>query len=532
MKNTILLLIVPMILALAEAASAQTAGSASGALSLVNVGIYPQPVYSGSNATITFQLYNSYSQNLNNVNLQLVSQSPLINVSPTYTFLINAIGTGLYGGIGYNSFHYTFHIPSATPSGVYTIDVVASYETSQTQGMTSINVPAQSVMPITFYVYGRPHISLTATPASIMPGQEFNIQISAVNGGSGGVENANVTLSNTSAFKVVGPSIFNLGNIPAGGMSGFSAMLYPEQNIKNGTYAISATVSYTDQFGKISKINQTLYLNVLVQKPDITVSMVNAMPQALYPGSNQTLQISIQNTGNGLAKNVSINFYNTSALNIGSVSSFYIGQLPPGASQIAQLYISANRNLNKTLSYLPGSVSYEDANYENRTIKLISLPISLEGIASFNVTSVNGTLMPGATYVPVTFHLVNIGNENAQQVSFSLQAVYPITPVTPNAYVASIAPGQGANVTFYVDIDTQASSGEYPVTIYETWRQPNGGLNQQFSASENFFAVVGSTKANYSAEAWGSAAVIAIIIIVALAAKGRNRKKRKGGEKA
>ncbi|MEM0149711.1 MAG: CARDB domain-containing protein [Candidatus Micrarchaeaceae archaeon] len=528
MKMKSMIWIIPVLVALApQMAIAQVTGSASGALSLVNVGIYPQPVMSGSNATVTFQLYNSYSGNLNNVNLQLTAQSPLINVSPAYTFLINAIGTGLYGGIGYNSFKYTFHVPSTTPSGEYTIDVVASYETSQSEGTTSINVPAQSIMPISFYVYGVPNIGLSASPAQIIPGQDFVLQVGAENGGSGLAQNVNVTLHSSSAFAVVGPMSFNLGNMPASGIGQFSAMLQPSQNITSGTYPVNTTISYTNQFGAVVEKNESIMLNVLVEKPNIIATVMSAMPQNLYAGSNQTLQILVENTGNGLARNVSVDFYNTSALNLGSVSSFYMSQLPAGSSQTVQLYISANKGLNKSSYSLPAAIKYESSNYQNGTTKLIYIPVSLQGTAAFNITAEYGTLLPGATYVPVTFHIVNTGNEEAQQISFSLQTVYPITPVTPNVYISSIAPGQGINATFYVSIDSQSRSGSYPVTIYEQWRQPNGNTNQEFSASQNYFASVVQSSGNYSD---AIAEVVVIVVIVALFAYYASRKARARGK--
>ncbi|MEM3827508.1 MAG: hypothetical protein QXR58_02825, partial [Candidatus Micrarchaeaceae archaeon] len=101
----------------AQAVSTQ----ADGALSITNLQITPQPVVAGSNITVEFQLFNSYSNQLQNVNIYLESQSPLINVSPSQSFLVSAMGTGLYGGSGYDIFSYKFHIPSSLPAGEYTI---------------------------------------------------------------------------------------------------------------------------------------------------------------------------------------------------------------------------------------------------------------------------------------------------------------------------------------------------------------------------------------------------------------------------
>ncbi|MGC8669546.1 MAG: COG1361 S-layer family protein [Candidatus Micrarchaeia archaeon] len=518
----ILLAITLLISIVIQISGAQAvANAADGALSLVNVGIYPQPVVSGSNINITFQLYNSYSGNLKNVNLQLVSQNQLINVSPAYTYLINVIGTGLYGGIGYNRFVYTFHIPSTLPSGEYTIDVLATYETTQTEGTSSIDVPAQSEMPISFYVYGPANIDLSASPVEITPGQNFNLNVVATNGGSGPAQNISIAVNSTGFFRVIGPSKFNIGNLPASGENQFAVMLLPSQNISGGTYKINMTVSYTNQFGAIITRNESILLNVAIEKPNVVAVVSSAYPQMLYAGGNQTLQFEIENTGEGLAKNVTVSFYNTSDLSLGSISSFFISQLPPGASVPEQLYVSANRNLNGSIYYLPIKISYESSNYKNATAILKYIPLQLQNIADFNITSEEGILNPGASYAPLTFHIKNIGNEDAQQVSFSLQTVYPITPITPNVYINNIAPGQEVNATFYVSIDTQAKSGAYPVAIYEQWRQSNGGLTQEFSASENYFASVSSNAGSEYNSLANS--IIVIIVIAAMVFYGYKR---------
>ena len=100
-------------------ASASTLSPADGALSLSDIGISGQPIIAGSNITITFQLFNSYSQELTNVNLYLNAPGKIVNISPSSTYLISAIGEGLYGGSNFDHFIYKFHIPSTlTPETV------------------------------------------------------------------------------------------------------------------------------------------------------------------------------------------------------------------------------------------------------------------------------------------------------------------------------------------------------------------------------------------------------------------------------
>ncbi len=111
------------------------------------------------------------------------------------------------------------------------------------------------------------------------------------------------------------------------------------------------------------------------------------------------------------------------------------------------------------------------------------------------------------------------------QVSF--QSIYPITPINGNAYIASIGPGEEANVTFLVNIDTSGLPGSYPVTLFETWKQPNGTPNEEYSASNNYFATVSSGSSGNSSLIWNIAIIVVVVAVAtAFAAKRRKRSKK------
>ncbi|MDE1869230.1 MAG: COG1361 S-layer family protein [Candidatus Micrarchaeota archaeon] len=496
------------------------AAAADNILTLQNLQVSPSPVYSGSNINISFQLYNSYSSSLNNANLQLTSNSQILNVSPGPSIT----SLSIYQGNSYNTFTFHLHVPATLPAGSYTIDVIATYETSQPSA-TGANqqLPATSTMPITIYVYGKPNIGLNANPSTqLTPGISTTTPITVVNGGTDTAQNISVTLQNTNNFTVFGPSRFYLGNLAPGSQASITATIQPNQTVQNATSKLNAAVSYTASNGTRINTNASIQFSMSVGKPNIVASLVSAMPQNLYPGSNQTATVLIQNIGTGTARNVTIKFVNSAAVTFGSISSFFIGSLAPQASTTETLYISANRGANSTSASLPAIVAYSTANYQSNVSKLTYIPINMQPAAIFNITAVKGSLAPGATYVPLTYQFKNTGNEPAQQISLSLQTIYPLTPVTSTIYINNLSPGQSANATFYVNVDGQASYGSYPVVVYEQWRQPNGSSNQQFSSSNNYYAVVGSGSPVASYVGYGI-----LIAIVVLAVVFRKRIKKK-----
>ena len=525
-----------LLLGTAGVAAAQTGTSyVSGALSLANLAVSPQPVVAGNNITVQFQLYNSYGNPLNNVNIQLVSQSPIINVSPSYTFLVDSIGSGLFGGFGYSRFTYTLRIPASLPAGEYVVDVMATYESSapSVSGTSSNNEPGSSLMPIYIYVYGNPGVSVTATPSpQITPGTQFTLMLNAENSGTDAARGANVTILNSSGLYVSGAGRVSFGTLAEGVPETASVSMYAATNISAGTHYIPLRITYTSPQGTAYVQNVSAPVEVLVPSPDVVASIAGSMPAQLYSGSNTTIQLMVQNVGGGIAKNVSIAVgsspYITSG---GAASTFFIGTLGPSASAVENVFVSANRTTSASGYVLPVNVTYQNADHSDTVSGIQYVPINVQRSALFNVTSVSGPIAPGASYVPVTFSIKNTGNEAAQDVYLSLQSIYPVTVINANNYITSLAPGQETNVTFYASADSNGNPGKYPVTLYEQWRQPNGSANQQYSGSNAYYISVGNGSSSGAGGITADAVYAVIVAVVAYVLYSRVLKPRLGSKK-
>lgn len=521
----------------AQASSA--VGGGNGALSITNLQVLPQPVVAGENVTVQFQLYNSYTQTLNNVNLYLQAENPIINVTPSHSFITDTIGQGIFGGLGYDVFDYTFSIPKYLPSGVYTIDVIANYQTSQADGFgTTQEEPAESVMPITIYVHGLANVNFNVVPeGSIIPGVPFAATLEAVNSGGGIARNLTVKLLNGSIIGV-GSSEINFGNVGQT-PSTSQVMLEENQNISHGTNYLNLNEHYSTSYGLNYSTNISVPIDVILNKPDIIVSAVSATPQTLTPGSNQTLELQVQNVGTGTAKDVQINFIRNGFIAPeGSTTSLFFGTITPGQPVSASMLVQAYENMTSSGSEnLSADVSYNYSNGMNRTSSVEYIPLHVSGSAVFNVTAVYSKAAPGATYAPLTFTIKNVGDEPANGAYLTLQSIYPITVTDSNVYVNSIAPGRSENVTFYISVDKQGSAGDYPATIYEQWRQPNGALTQEYSSSNNYYVQIGGVKSNGSSSTYGYIAIVIVVLAIVLVAnrtmavRRKSTKAKKDGQK-
>ncbi len=266
-------------------------------------------------------------------------------------------------------------------------------------------------------------------------------------------------------------------------------------------------------------------VSIYVQnKPAIKVVAISPQPPALYAGHNQTIQLAVVNTGYGTARNVSVTISGQGINLLSSVTTFFISNLTQGSTVNEPVLIAAQ---NSGYASILANVAYSSSNFKQHFSSVQSLNLSVASAAQFNITSSSGSLGVGATDVPVNFRITNMGTSTAQQVQLSLQTTYPITPVASTAYIGNLSAGGSTNVTFLVSIDTSGVSGNYPVTVYEQWKQPNGAVNQQFSGSNNYFVKVGNTGNSLTPIIIVIVIVIVVVVVYRFRKQIANRQKQK-----
>ncbi len=501
------------------------AQSINGALTVTNLEISPNPINAGANVVVSFQIYDSYSSSLNNVNLQLQGTYPILNFSPINSYLINEMSQGIYGGAD-SYFSYNINIPKTTPSGSYTLNVLATYQTTQTGAGGSIEtVTGSSIIPITFYVNGIPNITVTSESSAIVPGQEFSMSLNVLNSGYGNAKNITITLLNTTTFIPTGATSFNIGSLSEGASTILTGEYQAGKFVSNGTYSLPIAISYHTITGTGYSIKTNQTIGVIINNPNLVINILSTQPQTLYKGYNQSIELGISNIGTGTANNVSINFYPGDGLNVlSSVSSFFIGSIAAGQSVSEPLLISAS-NYSGSEAVLSYVLKYLSSNYKNSFTKTQNLTLKIASSSTFSISNGNYTLLPGAAAVPMNFVITNTGNIDAQNIQLSLQSTYPIAPITNTFYITNLEPGQSANVSFEVNVDSNGNTGTYPITIYETWKQPNGSTEQLYNGANVYYAIVGGTltsSGNYLIYI-----IVIIIIIVALVIYRRRKSNKK-----
>ena len=495
----------------------------AGALSIANLTLTPKQAVAGSNVQISFQLYNSYEQPLENIIIYLEGAYPLLNYSPVTVAQISRIeGGNTYGyRLGYNLL-----LPNNIPTGVYTLQLVATYQTTYkatTSGgvlpsnqVTTQTVVGYSVIPITIYVVGKPGISISGSANSITPGQPFVLTLSVQNNGYDNAKNISIYILPTNNFKPIGTSSVTIGRLPIGASLSIPITMLANTSIENTTYTIPISLKYYSDLGRAYFANTSISINSVVTEPDVSVSIVGSMPPTLYSGYNQTIEFVVANSGSGVARNITVSVVAGKNINIlSSVRKFFIPALLPGSSINQRIFVSANYTTS-TNGNLIINVTYYSSNYKQNFSKIFNKTIYIMPSAQFQVTGVETQAYPGATNVPVTLTIKNIGNEIAKEIQVSFQSIYPITPINSNAYIEKLLPGEEVNVTFVINVDLNGYPGNYPITIFETWKQPNGSPNQLYMGSNNYYIPV-YNKASSSNLALNNSSIIVGVVLIIIA---------------
>lgn len=369
--------------------------------------------------------------------------------------------------------------------------------------------------------------NLSVSPNPVVAGGNATIRFQLYNAYESWFYGATMQPSGSYPLFNVSPQGGNIiGRLNSGLSSGYyNYSIRIPNTTPSGVYTVTFTTDYFVYAATGTETaSSSMPINFYVtNKPAIKLVVASTQPAALYSGHNQTIELQVENTGYGTARNVSVTVRSGNGTNIlSSVSTFFISNLTQGSSVTEPLLVSAQ---DTGQTNIVASTTYYSSDLKQQFSSIQNIPLSVAPAAQFGVGSAGqASLNVGATDVPVQFRVTNNGTSAADQLQLSLETTYPITPIASTAYVSALQPGSSTNVTFLVSVDNGGVPGNYPVTLYEQWKQPNGAVDQQYSGSANYYVQVGGGGAG-AASIVEIAVVVVIIAVVAFRLRSRFMKR-------
>lgn len=427
--------------------------------------------------------------NYTEVNITTTVKPPLITYQTISIPVTTLVTTMLYDNTpiitgGVKTVPVTIQIPTVMGS-------IPSISTSQSSESVSTNVS----VPILGYIgfeatamIGTPDNVVQALPNSYVP----PLTIYLTNYGNTPVYNVTVTLlSAPSQLRLVNMTQ-HLPALPPGQPVPLTFYAYVPDYLLQGNYTLELWVDYFT--GDDDVINATL---IVPQEPIVYIQSVATNPPEVFQSYPMAqLMLSIVNIGSGIAYDAML-YINSTGVSPPLISMpLILGAIPPG--QPIQLTIPpislpsdpGNYTVNVTVAYDGGSTTrYYQLNVRpraNLAVVSVSYPQppnpSLSNLNALLSTISSSTLSPGASKVPITITIMNEGSVEAKNVMVTISTGQVIQPhvsssnplsalTASQAFIGDLKPGQEINVTFLVDVDSNARPGNYPVVLTFVWNQ-------------------------------------------------------------
>ncbi|WP_088899931.1 COG1361 S-layer family protein [Sulfolobus acidocaldarius] len=326
---------------------------------------------------------------------------------------------------------------------------VISTATPNIQGYSSspeLITPGEQEIPITFHlINSNPYVlyNVQISPTDTYPFYLFNYYN----------VNPTVTIPEWTPGQMVNVTyIFNVAN-----------------GVKDGIYEellnIQAIVN-----------NQSIYTQVSVGVPvlgyvNFTASSVwgtPSNPTVVGPGQTNTpLTIILQNLGNALVTNVTLEFSSQFPVKF-LQNNATISAIEPGYYGEATVFASVYPNATEGVYYIKLKVNY----YQN-SVQYVTVPIDIGAVSKVSLTDTWGTpsnpqlAAAGSSFLPLTIYVENLGENLLSNVTLTLKSHYPIQFLQNNATIGFVPAGQYNYATVIASVDRNATPGVYyiPVTV-------------------------------------------------------------------
>ncbi len=429
------------------------------------------------NVPLTVILQNQGNVMLSNVTLQLKSTYPVKflqdNVSVGYLPVGEPVPVTVLADV----------YPNATEGVHYIEEKVTFFNSSSTEVKIPVSIVTTNQVSLET-LWGS-----TSSPIIASAG-EMNLPLTVVlkNLGADLLSNVTLQLKSTYPVKFLQDNV-SVGLIPPGEYNQVevTADVYP--NATPGVYFLPVTLSIYN--GETMKLQMPVTIAGTV---NISMNMYTFPPQVFQGYTDVELHVILVNYGSGIAQNASISLKVPAGIQLISQATDTIGAIPSGTPVNTTFLFNVPNTTAPGNYYVNATVKYDGGQYTKTYV------LTVYGKADIIVSSV---YFPGATAgaskIPLTITLKNVGNETAKNVILRLgtsDVIYPhvsssnpLQALTASEYfIGDLKPGQETNVTYIVDVSSGATPGTYPLAVALEWNQT--GSLFPFVQSDTFNATV------------------------------------------
>ena len=452
----------------------------------LEVDVIDTSLIAGAENPVSISLENQGEGTFYFLEASIASSSPYIAVLDEARYNHSSLG------IGERALHTpVLQVSSNAPLGVYTLTETVTYEDEDGESYAESFTLGFSVDRI---AKTDVKVDVTVEDPRLVAGKENGVTVSLMNIGSEPVYFVDVKILSTSPyFTVLENARYTTDEMEPDESSSFVSNIAASGNTPVGVYSISATVAYTDSYGRDYVESFTIGLKVESVQVAVQTAVVlkdyYTDSEVIYPGDGVSLNLELSCTGaNAYDVKSTLLFDPLTGISSLSPSLVALGDLEPGDA----VKVSYNLLLDGSLraGQYPASltVSYLDSDGTPKNL-MESVTLRVRGIVDFTLFNVEVETVSAGEVSSFEADLLLIGTESVQFVKIGVvdDAVFD-TVSGSSEYIGAVDPDSPIpfDLNFVVDEDTEP--GEYTLNLKVTYKDD---LNQDNEETVELSVYVG-----------------------------------------
>jgi len=280
-----------------------------------------------------------------------------------------------------------------------------------------------------------------------------------------------------------------------------TATFYLKLNVKEGgTYPLQIKAVYFDEFGEQKESESTTFGINVSDAPKITVKDVESKVYVNAKGEVRVTLVSDKEMSDATVR-ISAN----SPLSVLS-SEYYIGDIKSGEEFTAVFKLKASSEA-KAVTY-PAEIRIIFRSLDEYVeLDPVRIGVKVNPKMEFEVQGIP-SIAAGEEKV-VTFFVKNLGDFEVRDATARITIISPFSSTDDSAFIGNLKPGETANATFKLSVDSEATPKLYALNLEVKYKDPEG----EWAYSEPAKAIINVTPAR---PPYALYAVVALIILAAI----------------
>ena len=281
-----------------------------------------------------------------------------------------------------------------------------------------------------------------------------------------------VTLKSGKSPIVVKSDSQIFGDLPSGYMKTVSFNAFVPEDVKSGSYAMTALVQYeymenSQQTGTdaisytFKKVTLEIPVNIIIN-PSVVFEITNVTSRELNAGGEGYSYMDITNTGTDTAQTLAVFINPAGESPIKPVENgVFAGELKPKDTITPGFKVAISESADSKQTY-PIEVYGVYKDYEGLSAQTepVTIGIGFKGKIQFEVEGEPAPAYPGSeNLIYVTYK--NTGGATAYQAQGRISVVDPFSSSDTNVYLGDMKPGETRQAIYKIKVDSVATIKDY-----------------------------------------------------------------------